>query len=671
MERLISLAAVAVLSALSLFGEEVTLLSPNGQTRVSVDVGRTLSWRVTRKGETIVAPSDLGLEFKDQQPFGEMVLSAKREKVIDNVWTNRLYKKEEIVDHANEVTLELAERAAPGRRMNLVFRAYDGAVAFRYVLPAQPGFEKVVLTKEKTTWAFEKDYLGWLTVYNGHGTSQEEAFLHRSIRSVPSTQLIGMPAVIEVGRQWVALCEADLTRWSGMFFQTPHKNEVPSNRSVLCAALSPRLDGDGLVVTSAPCQSPWRVMILGDSELDLMANNDVILNLNPPPEGGDEAFSWVKPGATGWDWWLDSNNTLSKELILEQIDFAAEMGWEYHTIDGGWYGRGKHTMLDTQKFIPLPELDFPAVFARAKEKNVGLWLWVYWSVLEANDPDKTFEMFAKWGVKGVKIDFMERQDQWMVDWYEKIIRLAAKHKIMINYHGAYKPTGMNRTWPNQITREGILGNEMLKFAPTVTPEHCATLPFTRFLLGPGDYTPCSFSNVHGRDYVSQIKRGHKYGDLSPESKASRIYATDIGTRAHAIALAVAYDSPLMTLCDWPRHYRGQPGVEALRRLPTAWKRTLPLDGKIGSFYTVARETYDGRYYLASFCVDRMKAEVPLSFLPEGKWEATLFADGDRAEEVATDLKVSTQEVTRDDKLVLSMASEGGAVVVLKRKEVMK
>ncbi len=666
MKKMIFFAAVAV-AVVPVFAEVATLLSPNGQIIVKADVGKSLSWSVMRKGETIIAPSELGLEFKGQKPFGEMVVSGKSEKLINNTWTNRLYKKEEIVDHANELTLELTEKDEPKRKLNLVFRAYDGAVAFRYVIPAQPGFEKIVITKENTTWAFEKDYLGWLTVYNAHKTSQEEPFLHRSIRSVPPKQLIGMPAVIEVGSQRVALCEADLTRWSGMFFRTPARKDTPSNRSVLCAELSPRLDKQGLVVTAAPCQSPWRVMILGDSALELIANNDVILNLNPPPEGGDEAFAWVKPGATGWDWWVDSNNTLTKELTLEQIDFASEMGWPYHTIDGGWYGRGEHTKLDTQKLDPLPELDFPAIFARAKEKNVGIWLWVYWSVLEANDPDKTFEKFAKWGVKGVKIDFMDRQDQWMVEWYEKIVRLAAKHKIMINYHGAYKPTGMNRTWPNQVTREGILGVEMVKFYPSVTPEHCATLPFTRFLLGPGDYTPCSFANVHGKDFLSQAKRGHRYADLSPESKASKIYATEIGTRAHAIALAIAYDSPLMTLCDWPERYRGQAGLEAIRKLPTVWKHTFPLDGEIGKSYTVVRETYDNRFYLASFGVDRMKVEVALSFLPEGKWTAMFFVDGDNAEEDATSIKTYTREVTNLDKIDFATASEGGAVVIFEKK----
>ena len=416
------------------------------------------------------------------------------------------------------------------------------------------------------------------------------------------------------------------------------------------------------MIARAPHLTPWRVIVLGDNELELLANNDIILNLNPPPEGGDAAFDWVKPGATSWDWWAESNNSLSTDLTIELIDFAAEMGWPYHTIDGGWYGYARRPNHGPGvKIFPRKDFDLDRILKHAKEKGVGIWVWCYWSALEENGVDKVFADFQRRGIKGVKIDFMDRQDQWMVRWYEKVVRCAAKHHLMINFHGAFKPTGMNRTWPNQITREGILGNEMTKFTHNVSAMHTATLPFTRYLLGPADFTPGSFGNVHAKDFVPQGRKGHRYGD---ESDRRQILAEEIGTRAHALALCVAYDSPLMTLCDWPQRYRNAPGIEALRALPTVWRNTLPLAGKVGRYYSVVRETYDGRLYLAILGVGGATFELPLAFLPEGtSWKATFYTDGPNAEQDARDLSITTRTVTRESKVTLTVAPEGGAVVI--------
>ncbi len=642
-----------------------TIVSPDGQIAVTVDVGNGLRWQVQRKGREVVKPSRLGLVFKGQKPFGAFEVANRVERSIDETWTNRLYKKEVVLDCANELTLELREKAEPNRRLDLVFRVYDGAVAFRYGIPEQPGFELFTVTRELTTWRFDEDPLAWLTAYGDFKTSQEEPFLHRSIRTVGKDQLIGMPAIVELSGQKVALCEADLTDWSGLFFKAAARQ--PADSTVLEAALTPIPDSEpDCVIARAPHLTPWRVMIMGDDELELLANNDVILNLNPPPEGGNAAFDWVKPGATSWDWWVESNNSLSTGLTLKMIDFAAEMGWPYHTIDGGWYGYARRPNHGPGvEIFPRRDFDLDRILAHAKEKGVGIWVWCYWSALEENGVEKVFGDFERRGIKGVKIDFMDRQDQWMVRWYEKVVRCAAKHKLMINFHGAFKPTGMNRTWPNQITREGILGNEMNKFSP-VTPVHCATLPFTRFLLGPADFTPGSFGNRHAAEFVPQSARGHRYGD---ETDRRKIWAEEIGTRAHALALCVAFDSPLVTLCDWPERYRGANGIEALRALPTVWKNTLPLAGKIGRYYSVVRETYDGRLYLAVFGVKGATFELPLYFLPEGtEWNATFYTDGPNVAADATDLSVTEKAVTRESKVNVTVAPEGGAVVIFAKRQ---
>ena len=637
-----------------------TLVSPDGTLRVDVEVEKGLSWSATRKGAALVLPSRLGLDVIDQKPWGGFRLKKAARRTLDETWTTRLYRKETVRDHANELALDLED--ADGRLLTLVFRAYDEGVAFRYVIPEQAGFDGFQLRGEQTEWRFPEGVDGWFTTYRSWGNSQEEDFRRRPLADLKAKELVGMPAVVNVGAQRVALCEADLTNWAGLYYRAPKKGQKPG-AATLEAALTPLPHSnacapDVAVIRMTPAASPWRVMVCADSDLDLLNRNDLILNLNPPPDPSLD-FSWVKPGASSWDWWVDSNNSLSTDFTLKLVDFAAEMGWPYHTIDGGWYGWARRPNHGPDVPVEIRKgFDLHRIIARAREKGVGIWVWLHWEALQDNGVEETFAKLARWGVKGVKIDFLDRQDQWMVRWYEST---AARHRLLVNYHGAFKPTGMNRTWPNQITREGVLGNEMTKFTGKITPAHCATLPFTRFLLGPGDFTPGSFGNVHTAAFTPQCKRGHRYGD---ETDRRPIWAEEIGTRAHALALCVAYDSPLMTLCDWPERYRGAKGIGALRALPTVWRATHPFTGAIGEDYGVVRETFDGRFYAAYLGVAAKDVTLPLDFLPAGTtWEATVYADGPRAADDATDLAESTRRVTRDVPLTLAVAPEGGFVVV--------
>ncbi|MGN0853698.1 MAG: glycoside hydrolase family 97 protein [Kiritimatiellia bacterium] len=649
--------------ALAALGATETLVSPDGTISVSVGADGDLSWSVARKGVELVKPSRLGLDFLFQSPWRNFRVLSARRRSHDDAWTTRLYKKERIRDRANE--LELALEDGEGRLLTLVFRAYDEGVAFRYVVPEQKAFDGFQLRGEFTQWRFPEGADGWFTSYSNWVSSQENHFRRRKISEIGAKELVGMPAIVNVGGQRVALCEADLTNWAGIYYRVPAKGQPP-DASVLEAALTPLPPSnacakDVAVIRMTPAASPWRVMICADSDVDLLNRNDIVLNLNPPADPALD-FSWVVPGASSWDWWTESNNSLSTELTLKLVDFAAEMGWKYHTIDGGWYGWARRPNHGPDVPITIRKgFDLHRIVAHAKEKGVGIWVWLHWEALHDNGVEETFAKLEAWGVKGVKIDFLDRQDQWMVRWYESTVRAAARHHLMINYHGAFKPTGMNRTWPNQITREGIRGNEMTKFASDITPEHAATLPFTRFLLGPGDFTPGGFANVHSEAFVPQCKRGHRYGD---ETDRRPIWAEVIGTRAHEMALCIAYDSPLMTMCDWPERYRGAKGVEALKALPTAWKNTLPLAGEIGRHYGVVRETHDGRFYLAVLGVKEATFEFPLSFLPEGtEWNATFYVDGPNAAADATDLSVSEQVLTRTSTIKLAVAREGGAVVV--------
>ena len=657
--KLFFVALGCVAACLTSVAEKVSVSSPDATITVTVSIGDELTWEISRSGKTVLFPSRLGLAFKGQAPFGAMTLQKQARTGWDRTWENRLFKRRVIRDHANELTLNLEESAGQHRKLDLIFRVYDTGAAFRYGIPEQPGFEKFVLTEDLTAYRFAQNALGWFTTYKGPKTSQEEPFWEQSIRSIDSSAWIGCPMVIELDGTVAAISEADLTDWAGEFFQVKNQAEQPVAGAEITTRLSPRLDGNGAVVSAAPRHSPWRLVMLGSTPCDLINSNEIVLNLNPPPEGGDAAFDWVKLGATAWDWWVGGiGDHMSKARIETNILFAAEMGWPYSTIDGGWYGRPSHGPGAASLLVPRADLDFPSCFKLAKEKNVGLWLWLYWDELEKHGVEETLALYDKWGVKGVKIDFMDRCDQEMVNWYEKVVRAAAKHRIMVNFHGAFKPTGMNRTWPNQITREGILGNEFNLFKRCVTPAHTATLPFTRYLLGPGDFTPGSINNVHGEDFIPQSAAREK------AAPGAFIPGSEIGTRAHALALCVAFDSPLMTLCDWPERYRGQAGVEALRNLPTVWLETKALQGAIGSYYAVARKAGSGAWYFAAITVGARTLEQKLDFLGAGDYTATIYSDIPESDRKATAIGIRTQKVNATETLKLDLAREGGAVVIL-------
>lgn len=648
-------------------GATERLSSPSGDVSVSFETSpQGMFWSLSRKGATIVGRSPMNLDFIGARRFGEMAVVSRKTHRSDSTWTNRLYRREVVRDRYGEMELHLKETAQPSRELGIVFRAYDEGVAFRYVIPEQSGVSGFQLKGELTEWNFPEECEGWFTTYGGSKTSQEAKFKRRSLSSLGKDELIGMPAIVSVAGQKVALCEADLVNWAGMFFKAGTSG---NGRVSLRATLSPlppsSASSPGVaVMRKTPAQSPWRVAICGDSDIDLMKASDIILNLNPPPEKGSD-FSWVKPGVSSWDWWVDSNNSLSTEHTLALVDFAAEMGWQYHTIDGGWYGWARRPNHGPDVKVECrPGFDLPRIVKHAASKGVGIFVWLHWEALEDNGVDDTLCRLSKMGVKGVKVDFMDSQSQKMVNWYEKVARAAAKHRMIVNFHGAFKPTGMERTWPNVITREGILGNEMSKFGAAIDTIHTATLPFTRFLLGPGDFTPGSFANRHAAEFVPQTGRGHRYGD---EQDLRPIWAESIGTRANAIALCMAYDSPLMTLCDWPERYRGADGIEALRALPSVWRQTRPVCGETGSHYAVLRETYDGRFYFAAVTVKKRTIRLPLSFLPEGEWTMRVFADDPSATPSdAKALSCYTRTVKSSDSAEFLLLDEGGVAAIFER-----
>ncbi|MBR3823236.1 MAG: glycoside hydrolase family 97 catalytic domain-containing protein [Kiritimatiellae bacterium] len=664
-----------------------TVASPDGRLQVSFSTdAKGMRWSLSHDGKTLVKPSRMGFRFasgnhydKDAVEFAEMKVIDIKRSSSDNVWETKLYRRGKVRDRYNELVVELEEVEARAvrvglgktvvekspRRMDIVFRMYDEGAAFRYSFPQQPAFDGFEIKDELTEWRFSSDAMAWTTSYAREQTSQERPYVRGPLADVDKSKYVGMPVLVETQGSTLALCEAALYNWAGLFYRA-----APGDGDALLVASLSKIPPSAAatpnvaVIASTPAASPWRVAIVGVDEVDLLRKNDIMVNLNPPPDPEID-FSFVKPGASTWDWWVESNNSLSTELTIKLVDFAAEMGWSYHTIDGGWYGFARRPNHGPNvRLEPRKDFDLARIVAHAKEKGVGIWVWIHWMKIDEVGLEETFSRLKKWGVVGVKTDFLDRQDQEIVNWCERVCRAAARHGIMVNFHGSFKSTGAERTWPNMITREAVLGNEMNIFRKSATPAHCATLPFTRFLLGPADFTPGGFGNVYSRDFVPQVKKGHRYGD---ETDRCPHWAEEMGTRAHAIAQCIQFDSPLMTLCDWPERYRGADGIEALRRLPAAWKDTRPIAGRCGEFYAVVREAHDGRFYFAATTVDARTVDLPLDFLGDGEWKMTVYADDPvRTPSDAKAISIVSRTVRRNGTERFAMCAEGGAVAVFER-----
>jgi alpha-glucosidase len=525
-------------------------------------------------------------------------------------------------------------------------RAFDDGIGFRYELPAVPtaDTQDFVLEEEQTQFTFldndscytgENENTGKPGNPIGYVGSQESEYKHMRLGDLPTEQVRMVPLLVKTPIAWVAITESELYDWAGMWVN--RAAAVGSTPGVtLAARLSPRPDGQGLVKSSFPRHSPWRTLLIA-RQPGRLVESDLVLNLASPPVIADT--SWIKPGIASWDWWSQVTRP-STATYKELIQFSAEMGWPYTLLDAGWSSRNSITQSS-------PAVNMKEMLAFAKEKHVRLWLWLHWTSVDRNAAyHEAFPLYEKWGIAGVKIDFMNRDDQDMVNWYEKITKSAAEHHLMVNFHGAFKPTGMIRTYSNQITREGILGNEYNRWSSRVTPEHKVTLPFTRMLAGPADFTPGGFLNRP----LDQFRFNVQPSEVQ-------------GTRCAELALFVCLESPIINAADHPSHYRDQPGLDFLKVVPTVWDDTRVFDGAVGEHVVIVR-CNGTRWYLGAL-IDRNARElpVPLKFLGTGNWKVTLWQDAPDSNQNGEHLVKSERTVRPSDTLQLKLAPAGGAVAI--------
>jgi len=644
------LAALAFGSFAPARAAEESVASPDGHVIVTVSDTAGLRYRVTFEGAPVIVDSSLGLDFAGGFSLGrDAAITAASRDAHDSTWDNPFGQHRTVRDHYRELKLELKERADAPSRFNLIVRAYDEGVAFRYELPVQPGLEDYTVTTERTEFLFPADLTCWAGDFSVCAENQYPE-KHLTQLSTNLAQPHVLPLLVQLPHGYAAIAEADLLDWAGMFVAAAGPDAAGQPRPGARVALAPRKDGRGLVTGHDRRLSPWRVIQLAREAKDLVAS-ELVPTLATPSQLTD--ISWIKPGITAWDaWWTGLNPTQPGYTGLnsrgdtrshkDYIDFAAEMGFPYQLIDWFWYEPMNNPKADLTK--PAAHVDIPGLIAYARERHVRLLLWIDSHDLDRQGFEKVFSQVAAWGFAGVKIDFMNSDSQETVRWYADVLAAAARHHLTVDLHGAYKPTGLARTWPNYITQEGVLGNEYNKIpwnAGACSTLHTITLPFTRGLLGPMDFTPGGFLNRTAADFKTTAP------------------AEVIGTRARQLAETVVYFSPQLCLCDSPENYRGQPGVEFFRGLPTVWDDTVVLSAEVAKHVVIARRS-GARWYLAAMNGDvPLTLQVPLKFLGGGQWKLRAFADTAESATQPTQISDTTTSVSASDTLTLTLAPAGG------------
>jgi alpha-glucosidase len=649
------------LSGVAIAQPPTDAVSPDRRNRIDVTAdGGKLHFSVTRDGKAVLAPSPVGL-FTDQGALGGdgvEVTGTDRTSVSD-VYRPVVGKASQVRDSYNQLTLHLL-RKRDNVRFDLIARSYSEGVAFRIVVPAQDRFKSLDVYWETTAFYFPADYACWGANAGTYVNSHEFEFDFVQASKMRSFHLYDAPLLCAMGKGTTfAIAESDKRDYAGAYLRGRGDGGLGVNISLTTRPDNAQ-DGTGLKTAvhasllEGPLITAWRVVMLGDTAGDLIPSNLIQL-LAEPSRIADT--SWIKPGKSAWDWWngwaVDVPNAgVNTATFKKYIDFAQRMGLEYTLIDEGWYKGSSEGPTPADVTVPKPDVDIPGVVKYGAERGVGVWVWLQWKQLE-RQLDAAIPLYASWGIKGIKVDFMDRNDQEMVAFYHRLLKKAAEHHLMVDLHGAYPPDGLARTWPNFVTQEGVLGAEYNKFGTRITASHNVTLPFTRGLLGPMDYTPGGFRALPPAEFVTQVR------SLRPFVMT---------TRGHGLAMYVVYDSPMVMLSDSPDSYVAadgtlKKGADFLREVPASWDETRFLAGDIGQYVVVARRKGDTWYVGAMTNETGRKIRVPLQLLGRnnGGWQARVWQDGD----TMNSLRTLSTRVEQGRSLSLSLAPSGGAVAILK------
>lgn len=644
------IAPVAAPAAADKIVADLVVHSPDGRNAIGVvlDGQGHPTYSVSRDGDLIITPSRVILST-EKEPIGDgsRVIGVER-RSVDEAWQRVVGKSSRVRDHFNEAVVHLVDHEQ--RRVDLVLRSYNDGVALRSVIPVQPQTNGAAIAGEEAGFNFARNYACWGFNVGRFGTGHEGEFDPVEARYIRDHSLYDLPLLCETGKAVFLITESDLLDYPAMYLKGRGDGALGVE-----SKLSPLPGNPGLAARTRlyePIRTPWRVIMLADKAGQL-AESNLVDNLATPSRIKDT--SWIRPGKATSDWL--SGGKVGGELLPVSstksmkafIDFAAENGFEYTMIDDGWYaGSGIAPSYDPKAnlFADAPNFNLRDVAAYARMRGVKLWVWIDWRVL---DPimERALAYLKEEGIVGINVDFMDRDDQEMVRWYEKLMEAAARHKLMVELHGAFVPRGLARTYPNFITQEGVLGSEYNKWSRRVTARHNVMLAYTRGVLGPMDYIPGGFVNVSPSDFQPRY--------VLPMVQT---------TRAHGLALFVVFDSPWTSLADSPDTYTASSaGFEFVRDVPTNWDETRYISGDVGDYIVLAKRKGD-HWYLGAMNDDSpRRVSLPLSFLGTGSWTAELWLDGDKPDAVRREHR----RLVASDTLEVDLAASGGAVAVLRRR----
>ncbi len=633
---------------ISAFANDYKVTSPDGKIAVTITIDNQIKWSAAVGNQSIFTNNTLSLDLGSSVlGVNPKLISAKTLSVSEVVQTVVAVKSKTINNSYNQLNLVFKPNYA------VSFRVFDNGIAYRFETSMK---DEITVKNEEVNLNFAGDY-GVLfpeeeTVYSHY----ERLYLDQKISSLNAGRFCSLPTLVKADNNIkIGITEADLFDYPCLFMEATGKAAFTSKYPKVILKSDPKGDreiqnieeADYIAKTSGSRAFPWRVFMISTEDARLVENQMVFLLSR---ENKLKETSWIKPGLVAWDWWNENNiygvdfkADLGTKTYKYYIDFASKNNIPYIILDEGW------TKSTTNIKEANSDLNIKELIAYGKSKNVDIILWCLWNPLDA-DMDAILDIYAKWGVAGIKTDFMARSEQYMVNFYERTAKACADRKLLVDFHGAFKPSGMARAYPNIINHEGVKGMENCKWGKDITPEHDVTLCFTRMLAGPLDFTPGSMTNKNALDYAVSFS--------NPMSQ---------GTRCHQIAMYVCYDAPLQMMCDSPtNYYKEQESATFISKMPTVWDDTKVLDAKVGDYILMARHK-DNNWYLGAMTDWTARSlNLDFSFLGEGNYEIEIMQDGINAEKSCNDYKRIVKQITKADKLQIELAKGGGWAAICKK-----
>ncbi|MHC1776409.1 MAG: glycoside hydrolase family 97 protein [Lentimicrobium sp.] len=630
--------------------ENYKLESPDKNMVLNVTTGDSLVWSVSYKGILVIELTGIALDIAGFPECGrvfknERAVKASASADLVSVVPN---KDRSIRDEYNQLTLRFRNG------FSVEFRAYDEGVAYRFTTALK---SDVKVNDEHLNLCFPRGTTTFFPQEKSMYSHYERAYLYKSLDTISSGSFCSLPVLFTTADSIrVLVTEADLYDYPGLFLKAGAAGEMQSAFPKYVLKTVPAKGGsdrneiiekeaDYIAATSGTRTFPWRVFVITNDDRALVESN-LVFKLSGPLKLAEN--SWIKPGKVAWDWYnaniltgVDFESGINTQTYKYYIDFASAYGLEYIILDEGW------SLSTTRILGSNPDIDIPELVNYGKSKNVGIILWILWHPLDGNE-EQILKTYHEWGIKGIKVDFMQRADQYMVNSYARIAEVAAKYQLLVDFHGAFKPSGLSRAFPNVLTHEGVCGNENNKWSTLASPEHNVTLPFIRMVAGPMDYTPGAMRNAQKNDFGISFN--------NPMS---------MGTRCHQVAMYVVYESPLQMLCDSPSlYYRESETTDFISRIPSVWDETIVLKAKVGDYIAVARRKDDVWFISAMTDWSPRKLEIDLSFLPESAFTMEVMKDGLNADNNANDYKLEKSRVNNHSVITLDLAPGGGWAAIL-------